>query len=88
MFLEGLRRLPVDLYAVEGTGEPPAWLADYRQAVDAFREGRFQQAGEAFEAVAVPDAYAAVRELYLDRCRKLVESPPRDWDGAVSLDSK
>jgi len=82
------RRLPVDLFAVEGTGEPPAWLEAHRAAIEAFRDGSFEIALGQFEALDLPEQYAAVRELYIQRCRDFTDSAPDNWDGAVSLDSK
>jgi adenylate cyclase len=73
-------------------GVPPATealLAAFTDALTLYKEGRFEEAREAFEALAVDHPDDGPIRLYVDRCREyLAEPPPPDWDGVYTMTTK
>ncbi|KAF0223430.1 MAG: adenylate [Rhodospirillaceae bacterium] len=63
-------------------------LSSFAAALAAYQEGRFQAAGEAFDAIArhIPDD--ATSAMLAARCRDLAAAPPANWQGIWKLDSK
>jgi adenylate cyclase len=86
---------PVKIFEVladREKGVPPeteALLAAFTHALDFYKEGRFADALEAFEALARGHPADGPTKLYVDRCREyVVEPPPPDWDGAYTMTTK
>jgi adenylate cyclase len=86
------RRSPVRVFEPLGVaGEPePPWLADWRQALDDCRNGRYHRALAAFDARAGdggPRIGDPLAERYAERLRRAIEAGER-WDGVWRLESK
>lgn len=80
------RKAPVKVYELAGLpGEPrPTHFAPFGAALALFYEGQFAEALIRFERL--PDDPAS--RSYAARCRTLMEQPPLDWDGVLSLTEK
>lgn len=70
---------------VDTAGGPPeatAWLDDFAAGITAWEGGRFEEALHVFEALAAARPADLVVDLYVRRCRSLLESPrATPWDG-------
>ena len=53
-----------------------------------YRSGNWQQAVDAFKKALNANPEDNVCDVYIDRCRELEKSPPKDWDGVWVMDSK
>ena len=63
--------------------------AYHNAAMSRYHERKFKEAGLYFQAVKkhMPDDYLA--DMFLERCRKYVKSPPgAEWNGTEVLTSK
>ncbi len=77
------KNLPVHLYEpLVGPCSPlPAPLARHEQAIDAYRRRQFAEAEELF-ATLYRRHGEGVHQLYLERCRAYLKTPPAaDWQG-------
>ncbi len=65
-------------------------LRSFDDALRLFYAGRFAEAAGRFAACTLHGARQTdeVARLYAERCRKLAEHPPADWDGVTSLTEK
>ena len=64
-------------------------LATYACAVDYYRRRDFDKAHKIFEEVLLIQPKDAVSEMYKERCRHFMETPPAaDWDGVWTMKSK
>lgn len=61
----------------------------YRDGLEFYRSGRFENAVRAFGRVLELNPHDDLSRLYLDRCRVLQESPPdKTWNGVWTLTEK
>jgi len=88
------RTQPVAIYeplgfAAELAPAAQAELAEYDQALHAFRQRRWQPAQESFERLLESQPHNGLYALYRDRALTLrAAPPPSDWDGVFNLESK
>lgn len=85
--LQGKTR-PLKIYGVLGRADVPLdgktarYLEIYNEAQEAYREGKFDIAATAFGACAEYAPNDPLPEIYADRCRELMASPPEtEWAG-------
>jgi adenylate cyclase len=84
------KRKAVAVYEIVGertdlTAQEISRLGLYEQAREAFRRREWETAASLFAELGED----GVSRLYLDRCRRLKETPPpADWDGVYDLKSK
>jgi adenylate cyclase len=80
------RKAPVRVFELAGLpGEPrPAHFAPFEAALSLFYEGQFVAALAAFEQIPEDPASKA----YATQCRDLIEHPPAEWEGVLSLTEK
>ncbi len=65
------------------------WIGDYERGLAAWRERRFAEALAAFEAVARRRAGDRPAEIFIERCRALLATPPGpDWTHVAVLMEK
>ncbi|HEY1717779.1 MAG TPA: adenylate/guanylate cyclase domain-containing protein [Verrucomicrobiae bacterium] len=83
---------PVEVFALlsDRSLPPPAWLTKYQDAVKLYRNRKFAEAANQFEAarkeIGVKDYLC---EMYIERCEVYIEQPPpEDWDGSYALSEK
>jgi adenylate cyclase len=83
------RREPVIVYEPlmsESIDQPQKEkLTRFSEGLKLFYAGNFNQAREAFSALAEDDPAA---RAYLIKCRELIEHPPKDWDGVWVITTK
>ena len=81
---------PVAIFELIGRPPPAATVEDrvrrFEQALQLYRQGRFDPAAELFCALATEGD--APSEVFAERCRDLAASPPYDWDGVYVMDTK
>ena len=63
-------------------------LDAFRAAVAAYRDGRFDEAGQGFAAVLEDDPCDVTSALYVERCAVLAAHPPKKWEGITNLTRK
>jgi adenylate cyclase len=80
------RKAPVRVYELAGLpGDPrPAFFAPFEEALALFYEGDFTKARTRFEQISGDPA----SKSYTAQCRELIEHPPAEWDGVLSLTEK
>ncbi|HOQ80949.1 MAG TPA: adenylate/guanylate cyclase domain-containing protein [Candidatus Cloacimonadota bacterium] len=61
------------------------WIDTYRRALSLYRQGEFQNAKEIFDTLTMPEAYDEASATMSKRCSFLLENPPHDWDGILTL---
>jgi DNA-binding response OmpR family regulator len=89
---------PVGCYEVFGergktTAAEDDLIGEFSRGTDAFRAGNF---GDALKIFRTTDDREAIRDvgqlnpsrLYQQRCKQLLATPPVDWDGVWTLESK
>jgi class 3 adenylate cyclase len=75
----------VDRVVVKGRNEsvvivePEVAPEGWEKAFEAWTEGRFAEAAHGFEGL---------QDVLADRCRRLAEDPPQDWDGVTRMSQK
>ena len=81
---------PVAIFELIGRPPLAATVEDrvrrFEQALQLYRQGRFDPAAELFCALATEGD--APSEVFAERCRDLAASPPYDWDGVYVMDTK
>ena len=60
----------------------------YKKALEFYRAGKWQEAGEIFEELAKKPYNDNASQVMLTRCMYLLEFPPKHWDGILRLDVK
>lgn len=80
------RKAPVKVYELAGLpGEPrPPHFEPFEKALAVFYEGDFREALVQFEQLSGDPAARS----YAAQCRDLLEHPPTEWDGVLSLTEK
>ena len=68
-------------------------LAEFTHGIEAYRAGDFNRALEVFQATEPLEAvsepgHVNPSRLYQERCRQLLEQPPKAWDGVWTLTAK
>ncbi|RLC54751.1 MAG: hypothetical protein DRH89_09070 [Candidatus Cloacimonadota bacterium] len=85
---------PTCIYEIidERTGETNTskyeWIEIYKQALEFYREGKWQEAGELFQELSEEPYNDNASQVLLTRCMYLMEFPPKQWDGVLKLDVK
>jgi adenylate cyclase len=76
------------LYQLPTGGDTERWLDLYGNGLRLYEAGQFSKGASELEKVVqlMPSDKAAA--ILLDRCRKLMASPPPDWQGVWRMDSK
>jgi adenylate cyclase len=64
------------------------WIEIYKQALEFYREGNWQEAGELFQELSEEPYNDKASQVMLTRCMYLLEFPPKNWDGVLKLDVK
>lgn len=64
------------------------WIEIYKQALELYRKGKWQEAGELFEELSEEPYNDEASQVMLTRCMYLLEYPPKLWDGVLKLDVK
>ncbi|NQT65084.1 MAG: adenylate/guanylate cyclase domain-containing protein [FCB group bacterium] len=64
------------------------WIEIYKQALEFYREGSWQKAGELFQELCEEPYNDEASQVMLTRCMYLLEFPPTKWDGVLKLDVK
>jgi adenylate cyclase len=86
------RAQPVEAFTVLDLGAgvaPPAWLAQWEEAIRLYRQRKFAEAERAFTAVQTEIPEDPLVQEYLRRVREyLVTPPPEEWDGVFTLKKK
>ena len=71
------------------SGTSPEWLKLYEAGVQWYRRREFATAAEQFEASLQLQPGDALGEMYLQRCRNYVATPPDDaWNGVYVMTKK
>eukprot|EP01006_Ploeotia_vitrea_P045230 TRINITY_DN66920_c2_g3_i1.p1 TRINITY_DN66920_c2_g3~~TRINITY_DN66920_c2_g3_i1.p1 ORF type:complete len:183 (+),score=22.93 TRINITY_DN66920_c2_g3_i1:2-550(+) len=63
-------------------------LIEFNTAISLFTKGNFQQSAGMLQAYCAQHLDDVPAHMYLERVRQLLLSPPTEWDGAVTLQSK
>jgi adenylate cyclase len=87
------KRLPVRIFEVLGAvDEQERWMPlveMFQVGLAAYRQQRWEEAVAAFEAALQQAPGDGPAELYLERCREMLVTPPaRDWDGVTIMETK
>ena len=64
------------------------WIEIYKQALELYREGKWQEAGELFQDLSEEPYNDNASQVMLTRCMYFLEFPPKHWDGVLKLDVK
>lgn len=78
----------IDKKVEEKADQQYEWIDIYKKALDHYREGDWQKAGELFELLSEDPYNDSASQVLLTRCMYLLESPPKHWDGVLKLDVK
>ena len=60
----------------------------YFWALSLYRSGEFTDALKTFEVLKNMDPQCGAYEMWADRCRKNIATPPLEWDGVFTLSEK
>jgi adenylate cyclase len=87
------KKEPTRIYELIGRrqdGNHPdlSWIDDYQAALELYRQGKWEAARARFEALAAGALADSASAVMLQRCRFLVENPPKQWDGILTLEVK
>jgi adenylate cyclase len=78
----------IDVFSELETKEKPDWIQQYEEALNIYRKGDWQEAGNIFMELAREPFNDKVSQVLLTRCKYLLEFPPRKWDGILTLEVK
>ncbi|UQZ90003.1 adenylate/guanylate cyclase domain-containing protein [Deltaproteobacteria bacterium Smac51] len=84
------KHLPVSVFIPlrrDEANERKDELIRHRWAISLYQNGDFSGALESFSALAA-DFPIRIYQVYCERCLKLADSPPEDWDGVWVMTSK
>jgi adenylate cyclase len=81
---------PVEVFTVLGPREMagPAGLDHFEDGMRRYREGRFDEALQAFERAASAGMNDYLTEVFIKRSHDLMEHPPDAWDGVYTMTKK
>lgn len=86
------RKTPINIYEPVGKKGEFGYLhidpiKTFARALSSFEDGNFGEAEKIFNKVleVVPDP---VSKIYIEYCRKYLQNPPRDFDGAINFETK
>lgn len=87
------KALPVRVYELLGRQKDADQWADlvarFEEALNVFRERRFEEAGALFTALLQQHPTDGPTRLYVERCRVFTETPPaEDWGGVTVMTTK
>ncbi|MCF7793177.1 MAG: adenylate/guanylate cyclase domain-containing protein [Candidatus Cloacimonetes bacterium] len=68
--------------------QKPEWIQKYEEALNLYRKGDWQSAGDIFEELCDHPVKDKPSEVLLTRCKYLLEFPPENWDGVMKLEVK
>jgi adenylate cyclase len=66
----------------------PQWIELYEEALNLYRKGDLQEAGNIFDELADEPINDRASGVMLKRCMYLMEFPPVEWDGILTLEVK
>ena len=78
----------IDVFSELETKEKPDWIQEYEEALNIYRKGNWQEAGNIFMELTREPFNDKASQILLTRCKYLLEFPPRKWDGILTLEVK
>jgi len=75
------------IYAQPGAHDAE-WLQSYAAGLAAYTEGSFQQARTQFDTSTRANPADKAAKILLERCDILLKTPPENWDGVWTMESK
>ena len=78
----------IDVFSELETKEKPDWIHEYEEALNIYRKGDWQEAGNIFMELTREPFNDKASQVLLTRCKYLLEFPPRKWDGILTLEVK
>jgi adenylate cyclase len=78
----------IDVFAELETKKKPDWIQQYEEALNIYRKGDWQEAGNILMELAREPFNDKASQVLLTRCKYLLEFPPRKWDGILTLEVK
>ena len=78
----------IDVFSELETKKKPDWIQGYEEALNIYRKGDWQEAGNIFMELAREPFNDKASQVLLTRCKYLMEFPPRKWDGILTLEVK
>ncbi len=78
----------INVFSELETKEKPDWIQQYEEALNIYRKGDWQEAGNIFMELAREPFNDKASQVLLTRCKYLLEFPPRKWDGILTLEVK
>jgi adenylate cyclase len=86
------RGQPVNIYELLGPMPPlgpPPWLKVFAQARAAYLEGKWPEAADLFQEIAILNPNDQPAKVFRKRCHKYLDKPPlSDWKGIFVLENK
>ena len=77
------------IFSIENTGRfPPGFIKTYCKGLKMFKLGNWNLAENYFTKCSKSLPGDRISEIYLERCKKFIKTPPERWDGAIVLDFK
>ncbi len=64
------------------------WIRQYVDALHVYRQGEFLKAKEMFNKLAESELKDTASATMAERCDYLINNPPKDWDGILTLNVK
>lgn len=82
--------VPTPIYTVlkEGIMALPPGLESFEAAVVLYREGKFPEALARLNQAASEGLNDYLTQVYIDRCKDLIETPPENWTGVYVMTKK
>jgi adenylate cyclase len=85
------KQLPVTIFELLGdlSEPPPAWVAEFNEALALYRNRKWEEAGRHFVAILDSIPGDGPSKIYSDRCDYFMKNPPAgDWDGVFNRTDK
>jgi adenylate cyclase len=81
---------PTNLFSVEADGSNyhEEFFGVYQKAIKSYQMGNWTTAVEYLSEAATLAPDDRVVDILLDRCREFEKDPPKQWDGAIALQTK
>lgn len=64
------------------------YITEFYKAISLYREKNWFKALQIFQSLMKRNEEDGVLKIYIERCKKYVYSPPKNWNGTVKLDFK